>query len=79
MGEAKRRRNGDKVRFERLNKELTNLGVKTNQLGFCDKREFLAAERRNPPSLETYAKWVMLRPRVAKYDANVDRIVPKLA
>jgi len=78
MGEAKRK-NGDKARFERLNKELTNLGVKTDQFGFCDQREFLAAESRNPALLETYAKWVMLRPRDAKYDAHVNRIVPKLA
>lgn len=79
MGESKRRKNGDKARFERLNQELTDLGVKTDQFGFCDQREFLAAERRNPALLETYAKWVMLRPREEKYDAHVNRIVPKLA
>ncbi|WP_299933016.1 hypothetical protein [uncultured Pelagimonas sp.] len=79
MGEAKRRMNGDKNQFDRLNKELTDLGVKTDQFGFCDEREFLAAERSNPTILETYAKWVMLRPRDANYDAHVNRIVPKLA
>lgn len=79
MGEAKRRQNGDKARFELLDKELTDLGVKTDQFGFCDQREFLAAEGKNPALLEIYAKWVMLRPRDAKYDTHVNRIVPKLA
>ena len=79
MGEAKIRKKGDRAQFERLNQELTDLGVKTDQFGFCDRREFLAAERKNPALLETYAKWVMLRPRDPNYDAHVNRIVPKLA
>jgi hypothetical protein len=79
LGEAKRRKRGDIGQFKQLNEELTDLGVKTDQFGFYDQREFLAAERINPALLETYAKWVMLRPRDANYDAHVTKIVPKLA
>lgn len=79
MGKAKRRKNVEISRYQRLNTQLTDLGVKTDQFGFCDQYEFLVAEQRNPALLETYAQWVMLRPRDAKYDAHVNYTVPKLA
>lgn len=79
MGEARRRKSIDTSQFERLTKEFSDLGVKTDQFGFCDQAAFLAAERRNPALLETYAKWVMLRPRDAQYEAHVKITVPKLA
>ena len=79
MGEAKRREKFHANQFELLDKQLSDLGVETDQFGFCDQDAFLAAERRNPALLETYAKWVMLRPRDAEYEAHVIGTVPKLA
>lgn len=79
MGEAKRRKRAETNQFERLDKQLADLGIRTDQVGFCDQDAFIAAERLNPALLETYAKWVMLRSRDAEYDAHVKNIVPKLA
>mgnify|MGYP000023534362 FL=1 len=79
MGEAKRRKNGNEAKFRRLDQQLTGAGVNTDQFGFCDGEAFLAAEQRDPSLLETYAQWVMLRPRDREYDAHVRETVPKLA
>lgn len=79
MGEAKRRKKLSIARFHQLDKQLTSLGVKTDQFGFCDQPAFLNAELHSPALLEVYAKWVMLRPRDPQYDLHVKTVVPKLA
>jgi hypothetical protein len=77
MGEAKRRKQANE--FQLLEQRLLALGVDTGEFGFIDQPAFLAAEQRDPSLLESYAKWVMLRPRAPDYDAHVRTTVPKLA
>lgn len=79
MGQAKHRKRPKPEVYRQLEWQLSKLGIDTTEFGFPDRSAFLAAEKRHPGLLETYAKWVMLRPRDGAYDAHVRETVPKLA
>lgn len=64
--------------FERLDAELTALGIDTSRHGFYDQEPFVAEMAKNPAFIENYARWVDLRPRNAAYEARVRQIVPQL-
>ncbi|MEM8575568.1 MAG: hypothetical protein AAGF48_13135 [Pseudomonadota bacterium] len=54
------------------------MGIDTGKFGFADNSTFLAAEKQDPQLLESYAKWVMLRPRDEAYEKHARETVPKL-
>jgi hypothetical protein len=79
MGQAKHRKQMHADEFNRLDRQLSGLGINTGEFGFTDRPAFHAAERHNPTLIEDYARWVMLRPRDQDYDAHVRATVPRLA
>jgi hypothetical protein len=79
MGEAKRKRASQRGRAAELEDRFSGLGIDFSRPGFYDTPEFQAQERADRRFLETYAEWVLARPRTAGEDARVREIVPKLA
>ncbi len=80
MGEAKRRKTQQSPdRLAMLSKAFAVLGIQPAAPGFYNSPEFMAAERQNPELLNTYAEWVVRRPRDDAYDARVREIVPQVA
>ncbi len=79
MGEAKRKQASKRGRASELEDRFRRLGIDFSRPGFYDTPEFLAEEPEDRRFLETYAEWVMSRPRAADEDAKVRDIVPRLA
>lgn len=79
MGEAKRKRVSRRGRAGELEDRFSRLGIDFSRPGFYDAPEFLAQERADRRFLETYAEWVLSRPRAADEDAKVREILPRLA
>ncbi|MGA9657696.1 MAG: hypothetical protein WBQ60_01150 [Asticcacaulis sp.] len=60
--------------FAQVDARLRASGVDTSQFGFYDQPSALSDKDLH----EAYARWVLLRPRDAAYDAHVRAVVPKL-
>jgi hypothetical protein len=79
MGDAKRKRASQQNRAKELEEQFDRLGIDFSRPGFFDTPQFLARERADRRFLETYAEWVLSRPRSAGEDAKVREVVPRLA
>lgn len=79
MGEAKRRRAGQTSRAAELKERFVSLGIDFGRPGFYDTPEFMAQEKADQRFLETYAEWVLLRPRSADEDLRIRDLMPRLA
>jgi hypothetical protein len=65
--------------FHILDQNLKALGIDTSQHGFYGQKAFLKQQAKDPAFINTYARWVRLRPRSPSYDAYVRHMVPTLS
>jgi hypothetical protein len=79
MGDAKRKRESQQNRAKELEEQFDRLGINFSRPGFFDTPQFLARERADRRFLESYAEWVLSRPRSADEHAKVREVVPRLA
>lgn len=64
--------------FKALERRFRQSGINTSKFGFYNERAFLKEEERDSNIIQSYARWVSLRPRDEAYEQHVRAVVPKL-